>query len=367
MKGSRLAAAALALALGLTSAAAAQDDAARAQAREQFNAGVARYEQGDYQGALEAFQEAYRLAPHPMVRVNMANCYEHLDRPLEALHHFERFLAESENATRQQRREVQAAIARLSQQVGQVRLAIAPDGALVTIDNAETRRSPILEPIRLTAGTHHVEVRLAGYRTDRREIEVAGGQEQRIVVQLERGASTPEVASATTPEPTEPTAEPAEPAAEGASAPLADPATAAATAEPVAEEPAPSGGGGGFQLRITTPVIIGASATVAFTIAAIIRGSIALKANSDFETYVMWDEESPLTPDEYDQALAAADTANTASILTDIFIIGAIAGAGVTAFFVIVDGMGEEQQSAGLRVTPVATSNAAALLLDGTF
>lgn len=366
MIGSRLVAVAVVLTLGLSSVAAAQDEAARAQAREQFGAGVQRYEQGDYQGALEAFQEAYRLAPHPMVRVNMANCYEHLGRPLEALHHFERFLAESENATRQQRREVQAAIGRLQQQIAEVRLSVAPDGALVTIDGAETRRSPILDPIRLTPGTHRIEVRLDGYRTDRREIEVVGGQPQRVTVQLERGQDQPVVAA------TEPTTEPvvAEPTAEPTSTEPTVEATATteATAEPVTEEPAASGGG--FQLRITTPVIIGASATAAFTVAAIISGAIALTANADFEQWVVWDGESPLTPEEYDMALAAADTANTASVLTDIFIIGAVAGAGVTTFFLIVDGMGQEPEAvsnARLRVAPSAGREGGGLVVSGSF
>ena len=160
---------AFAFALTLAAGAVAQSDEDRARAREQFGLGVERYEGGNYQGALEAFQEAYRLAPHPTVRVNMANCYEHLDRPLEAMHHFERFLAEADGASRQQRREVQAAIRRLEGQLGQLRLAIAPDGARVVIDNAETRVAPILEPVRLVAGTHHLTVRLDGYRTEHGE------------------------------------------------------------------------------------------------------------------------------------------------------------------------------------------------------
>ncbi|MCZ7679890.1 MAG: hypothetical protein M5U28_14480 [Sandaracinaceae bacterium] len=142
-------------------------------------------------------------------------------------------------------------------------------------------------------------------------------------------------------------------------------------AEPETTEEPSASGGGGFQLRITTPVIIAASATAAFTVAAIISGAIALKANSDFDTYVSWHEESPLTPEEHQQALAAADSANTASVLTDVFIIGAIAGAGLTAFFVIIDGMGEEPgATAGdlrLRVAPVATRDGGGLVIGGSF
>jgi tetratricopeptide (TPR) repeat protein len=66
---------------------AAQDDTARA--RTEFQRGVELFQGSDYQRALDAFQEAYRLAPHASVRLNIANCYEQLGRPVEALFHFE--------------------------------------------------------------------------------------------------------------------------------------------------------------------------------------------------------------------------------------------------------------------------------------
>jgi hypothetical protein len=362
------------IALGLVALAAlstsahAQDDAARAQAREQFAAGVQRYEAADYQGALEAFQEAYRLAPHPTVRVNMANCYEHLGRPLEALHHFERFLAEAADASRQQRREVQTAMQRLQQQVGEVRLAVAPDGALVTIDAAETRRAPILEPIRLGVGTHRVEVRMEGFRTARQEIEIIGGESRRVAIALERGQDAPVAAA-------EPRVEErtSEPTAETASEPTELTVAAAVTPEPT---PAPAEEAGGFTFRFTPAVIVGGSLTIAFTIAALITGPLALGANGAFEDAVLRSNDASSTQADRDQArldgLAAADSANTLSILTDVFVIGAIASAGVTTFFVIVDGMdggGETASGEGprLAVTPSAGTTGGGVVLTGTF
>lgn len=350
----RLVPALTALALvALAPSAQAQDDAARAQAREQFATGVQRYESNDFLGALEAFQEAYRLAPHPTVRVNMANCYERLGRPIEALHHFERFLAEAEGASRQQRREVQAAIERLGQQVGEVRLAVAPDGALVTIDSAETRRAPILEPIRLGAGTHHVEVRMDGFRTARQEIQVVGGESQRVTIALERGRDEPE------------------PVAE------AEPSTGAEEASAELEETlaeAPPAEGGGFTLRFTPPVIIAGSAAIAFTVTALITGPLALAANGSFDDAVARSNAPGASPTEIEQArrdgLAAADSANTLKVLTDVFIIGAIAAAGVTTFFVIVDGMDGDTESPGgpsLALVPSAGADGGGLVLSGRF
>lgn len=345
-----------ALALGLLSSlpgARAQDD--REQARVQFERGVGLYESHDYAGALEAFQEAYRLAPHPTVRVNMANCYEHLDRPIEAIHHFQSFLAESPNAPRPQRREVEDAITRLRRTIGEVRLAVAPDGARIVIDDAETRRAPVLEPILMTVGSHTVVVTMDGYRTARETINIQGGETQRVSIRLERGVDEPVVAVVEPP--VEPT--PVETSGGTQEPPVEDTTSGEATAEQATVEP-PDEGGGGFTFRLTPPVIIFGASTAALGIGAIVTGALAIDFNNQFEDAVLRVNSSPPGP-ERRQARAdgesAASTANALSITTDVLIIATIAAAGATAFFVIIDGMREEDEaaveSAGVRAVPV--------------
>ena len=91
--------------LCIPSLGAAQDN--KAKARALFGEGVAAFDRGDFENALESFTQAYRLAPHPAVRVNMANCYEQLGRYAEATFNYQRFLEESEgNVSPEQRREV---------------------------------------------------------------------------------------------------------------------------------------------------------------------------------------------------------------------------------------------------------------------
>jgi len=368
-----IAAGALALGLMTTlSVAHAQED--RENARIQFERGVGLYEAHDYDGALAAFQEAYRLAPHPTVRVNMANCYEHLDRPIEAIHHFERFLAESPNAPRQQRREVEGALERLRQQVGEVRLHVAPDGATITIDDAETRRAPVLEPVLMTTGTHTVVVTMDGYRTQRQSVEVAGGSTQTVDVRLERGADAPAVGSAggATDEPVE-----ADTADEPLAEPTQDEPSAEATAD--ADEPieVPEDDGGGWQFRLTIPTVIFASVAVALGVGAIVTGSLASAANSDFEDAVVRVNGAG-TEAERRQARedgrSAADTANTLSIVTDVLLIGTIASAGAALFFFLVDGLNEDAASLvgndeGLRLvaTPAVTPNGGGVAVTGWF
>lgn len=351
--------------------ASAQTDEDREAAREHFGAGVGRYEAGDYQGALDAFQEAYRLAPHPMVRVNMANCYEHLGRPIEAIHHFERFLAESEDAPRQQRREVESAMRRLRQQIAEVHLTIAPDGADVTIDGTETRRAPVHEAIVLTAGSHRFEVRMDGFRSSVEEIELEGGESRTLTIRLERGQDAPAVAATEVGEGDGADATGAEGVAEGDADQSAE-AVAEAAVVPASDE-------GGWQLRITTPVIIGGSATAALGIGAIVTGVLALSSNDQFEDAVVRANDPAASPAEQSQARAdgraAADAANTLSIVTDVFVIGTIAAAAVTTFFVIVDGLDTEDtedaealaSSFRLVAAPSASSDGGGLVLQGQF
>ena len=115
----------LASPLGAPTGAAAQDDE-RALARDAFRRGVARYSAADYQGALESFQEAYRIAPNPAVRVNMANCYERLDRPDEAIFNYERFLSEAgPDVPATRRTEVEAALAALRARFAELSITVS--------------------------------------------------------------------------------------------------------------------------------------------------------------------------------------------------------------------------------------------------
>ncbi|MFK7987257.1 MAG: PEGA domain-containing protein [Sandaracinaceae bacterium] len=376
----------------VTTTASAQTDADRARARGHFEQGVSLYESGQHRAALEQFQEAYRIAPHPMVRVNMANCYEQLGRPLEAIHHFERFLAEAEAANPQQRREVETAMRRLEGQLGEVRLSVTPDGASVTIDGAETRRAPILDPIRLSAGTHQVVVRLDGYRTQTRDLRVAGGSEERVSIRLERTGSAP-VATATTTTTATPAASDTESTETtdsgddpdetsdvetassdqdtGSSDTLADPSGDESQATDDGEDmpPMQEDEGGGWQLRITTPVIIAGAATGGLLLGAIITGSIAVAANSDFESAADRYDMTNAPADRQD-AQSAADLANAMSIVSDVFLIGTIAAAGATAFFVIIEGMESDNDDATatrVRAAPMASQDSAGLMLSGQF
>lgn len=56
-----------------------------AEARRQFKEGDKLYAEGDYEGAVKAFERAYELSKQPALKYNLANAYERLARYEEAL------------------------------------------------------------------------------------------------------------------------------------------------------------------------------------------------------------------------------------------------------------------------------------------
>jgi len=359
-RGLTLATTLLALQL-VASLALAQDDTTRA--REEFQHGVELFQNSDYQRALDAFQEAYRLAPHASVRLNIANCYQQLNRPVEALFHFEHYLSEADHPSAAQRREIEASIRELRQRIGTITFQVTPDGATITIDSTDQRRAPVTEPVRVTQGRHSIEIRLDGYRTETQTVDVAGGSDARVAVRLSR-AEAVATAPVTT---TEPVVAPTEPVAEPVATPVVAPVVA--PSEPVHEQepPPPSGGGGGIQ--ITWPTILAASITGAALIAALITGPLALQANSRFNDDVAHahDPDPVTAADARADGESQASTARTLAAVTDVMIVTTILGAAATTTLFILDQTNAPGSDERVAVVPVVTPYGVAITASGRF
>jgi tetratricopeptide (TPR) repeat protein len=351
----------LSLALLVAAASAhAQDDTT--SAKQMFEQGVSAFEAARYQEALDSFLEAYRLKPHPLVRVNIANCYDKLDRPVEAVANFELFL-ESGAGAPEQRDEVKDAVKRLKKRIGKLVLLVSPDGARVSIDAVDERTAPIKEPITLTAGLHKVSVRLDGYEPVLREVEVRGDATSELALKLTRASATP----VAVPLPVE--AEPAEPAEglEPEDEPRPDePAEQqAADAAPISDiessEPEHDAG-------IPSSVWIAGGTTLAFAIAGTITGVLAKSAQQNFDDNrrARYDDMLTATQQEiaWSNAIDASNRAIVLAITTDVLFAGALVGAGVTTYL-LLSRDGDDDVSA--RLTPSVTTKSASLVLDARF
>lgn len=200
----RAAVGALAVALvGIAPSASAQrvTNAERAGVRRTARAADEAWERGDLEGALQLYQAAFRADPLPALRRRLADCYEALRRPLEAVHHLERFLEESREASPSDRDEASARICRLRAGLATVRVRVSPRDALdlaMTVDGLSIGPDGTAQ---VAAGTHTVEAAAEGYRPVRAEFRAEPGATVDVPISLRRNDITPTVALAPRPAP----------------------------------------------------------------------------------------------------------------------------------------------------------------------
>src|SRR5258706_16242912 len=81
---------------GVAPVAAQTDDE---NARRHFESGAAYVQQSDNENALREFQAAYALSKRPALLLNIANVYERMGKPKEAVETLTKYLAEDPKAT----------------------------------------------------------------------------------------------------------------------------------------------------------------------------------------------------------------------------------------------------------------------------
>ncbi len=322
--------------------AAGSEDGRRNEAKLRFEQAVQDYDAGRYDQALANFQEAFRLRPHPLVNVNIANCYDKLGKPLLAIFHFERFV-EAKAGSPAQQAEVSAALVRLRKQVGALVLRVTPDGALVIVDHEQQRRAPVLEPMPLQAGEHTLEVQLEGYASVERKVIVAGGATLELDIALERTHAEPPplaaAAPATAPGPTEPL-----PAVAPPPAPVAEPYVEPTAEQRTAPDP-PSPARRRDGMRKGAWIAGGISAAV--LLAGMVTGGLALGAYSDYKYARDRWVAAACANDRvfaYNEAADAEDRAHALALTTDVLIGAALVGGAVSALLFLTSGAEPAEQ-----------------------
>lgn len=311
---------------GARPVAAQPEDPNVVRARQLFKHGVEAYDRGVYYDALQAFQDAYQLRPHAAVRVNIANCYEKLDRPAEAIQNFEQFLGSGAGTAKQQE-EVVRALEQLRRRVGRLLLRVSPEGAKVVIDEGEPMRAPIAEVVLLKVGRHRLTVSLDMHETAMRVIDIAAAGTTELTISLPR-LDRPPPDVATVPPPT---------AAGTAPHPNPPPTAALAPAfpipaAPVAAEPDTDIGAG---------VWVAGSITFAAVLASILTGQLALAADRDFNSDLAAVRNMGLPQQEraaaWDDGIGAAGRAHAFAVTTDVLLSCALVGTVLTTVLYLND------------------------------
>jgi tetratricopeptide repeat protein len=148
----------------------------RSDARDRLEEGSALYRKGDYQGALDKFEEARALAPSPKIYFNLGQALNRLGRTAAAIDAFERFLAEAPDAAAERRRDAEGLLEELRPRVGHLRV-IAEPGSEITVDGEPVGTAPLRRTIALDPGLHEVTALAPGARVGHvGTVEIAPGQ-----------------------------------------------------------------------------------------------------------------------------------------------------------------------------------------------
>jgi hypothetical protein len=280
----------LALAASFPRNAAAADVPITEEARTHFAAGVVLLKdpkEPRYEEAYREFKVAYAASPSYKILGNLGLCAMKIERDLEAIDAYEKYLAQAgPELPEAERAQIQRDLLTLKAGVVRVTVSSDPPGATITdlrtpIQGDEVRNlyGEVLAPLSLglRPGHHTITARLPGYVDQHWEFEAAGKELPAHVFTMVK----PTVA----------------------------------THEPVYVRPIP-----------TVAYVTGAASLV-FAVTGAVVGIKALQQHDDFNklndgTHVA-------------DATSTRNTGQTLNIVSDAFFGGAIVAAGVTAYFIL--------------------------------
>lgn len=370
------------------------------QARTHFRAGVDAFTRGEYSVALSEFQSAYRIAPHHAVRVNIANCYMHLGRPIDALNHFESFLSEAAAAgpiQPRQRQEVDSQIAELRHQVGEVQVRIEPSTVRDPIVIVDGQTADARGMVRMMPGRHTVEVTADGFAPGRQDVTVTAGEQSTVAILLRPpAAATPTIAPTTNTTTTTAAANTANSATNTVATTTRQNTTTTTTSVEVPPNTTTSTGTNttaqntttgtgtsgagepiGSGLVVTPPpsrrgppralLYASAAATGAFALGWGISGGLAISANGEFNRYANQVQTSgQLNATDMQAATGAASRARTFALVSDVMLGLTIAGAAATVVLFVVTPRGAAAETPPqVAFAPMVAPNVVGLSVGG--
>jgi len=228
-------------------------------ARAHFEHGVELYREGDFRAALIEFQRAYEASPNYKVLYNLGQTSLELQDYAGALKALRGYLEGGGRSVPAARKnQVEADIKRLESRVARVDISVNVPDADVTIDDVSVGRSPLRGAVLVSEGRRKIAATRAGMTSAERVIDVAGGDNPRITLQLvEPKAPPPVIVSVPTPQP-----QPQAPAAQ----PIAPPPVVRTTSSP------------------STGFWIGVATTGTLAAAWGVLGGLALGSNNTFQS-----------------------------------------------------------------------------------
>ncbi len=341
----------LVLAGGLASSPARADDKATRDAQARFEEGLGRVKAGDFEAARVSFTQAYAVLKKPDILWNLALAEEKSGHLVDALGHFKKVRTAAKND--HDRAGAERHIADLSPQTAHIDVA-APSGSPLTLDGIGVGMAPLIEPLDVAPGRHHVEVGLAQGTTKSADCDAVLGQVVRVSFLQADAVVTPAPGSPPAP------------------APAASPAPAPAP-EAMPDTPPPAPASHTFwDARGITVVTLGGLAVVSAGIGL----GFGIASNNDSSTAGTLRQQNPAclgsTSPGCTQLASTTQSQHTAYVTSEGFWIGsAVLAAGAVATYFLwprSSSSGSSSSSgAAIRIVPTAAPGGAGALAVGSF
>jgi hypothetical protein len=270
------------------------------EAKARFGRGVELYKEGDYRAALIEFRRAHELAPNYKVLYNIGQANLELSDYAGAVVAFRRYLDEGKgDVPAEKRKLVEGEIEKLEARVARVTVKVDLEGAEVTVDDVVVGKTPLAQPVLVSAGRRRIAIVRAGVPAASRVVDLAGGDRPTVTFDV---AKEPPPASTT-------------PAVVATGAP-------APTASPPPEPPPPPP-------RSETPVYVGLGVTGALGIGTGIVGLLALSAKGSL------DKQLDKVPGDSTAIQDRRDQVKSLALVTDVLGAATLVSGAVTTYLAL--------------------------------
>jgi hypothetical protein len=160
-----------------------------ADAKRDYDAGKMLFDDGDYATALLKYQAAYDATHDARLLWDVAVCEKSLRHYATTLATLARYQAEGGDLlSAGDRRDAQELSRAIAPFTSAQTVNVSEEGAEVWIDGQLVGRSPLLAPVVLDLGTHHVRIVKDGFRPWSRDMPVGGSAPTAVAALLERQA-----------------------------------------------------------------------------------------------------------------------------------------------------------------------------------
>jgi tetratricopeptide (TPR) repeat protein len=179
--------------------------------RTAIGAAIEEFDLNHFTEAREHFARAHALFPNARTLRGLGLCDFELRRYVAAVQYLKEALASDvKQLDGKLRKETEAMLVRAAGYVGTLRVQAQPAEALVSVDGISVTPAPDGSML-LEVGDHVLEVRATGFVTQRRELQVRGGQDERVDIALAAIALQPEEVADASPAAHQPVDAPAKP------------------------------------------------------------------------------------------------------------------------------------------------------------